>query len=117
MIDKISHDTTLSTFKNNISTEIGYKVTDTSGNEIEDTDLVGTGYKLTTDSGKEYTLVVTGDLNSDGKITMTDISRMKKLYLGTLTLDDNYKKASDMNNDEQVTMVDISRIKRVYIGL
>ena len=117
LIDKISHDTTLSTFKNNISTEIGYKVTDTSGNEIEDTDLVGTGYKLTTDSGKEYTLIVTGDLNGDGKITMPDISIIKKAYLKIITLDNKYIKASDMNNDGQFTMSDISRIKKVYLGI
>lgn len=117
IIDRISHDTTLSAFKNNISTEVGYKVTDTSGNEIGNSDLIGTGYKLTTDSGKEYTLIVTGDLNSDGRVTMTDISRIKKMYLGTLNLDDEYKKASDMNDDEQITMVDISRLKKVYLGL
>ena len=117
MIDRISHDTTLSTFKNNISTEIGYKVTDISGNEIEDTDLVGTGYKLTTDSGKEYTLIVTGDLNSDGKVTISDVSRIKKVYIGILNLDSEYVRASDMNGDEQVTISDVSRVKKVFLGI
>ena len=117
LIDKISHDTTLSTFKNNISTETGYKVTDLSGNEVSDTDLVGTGYKLTTDSGKEYALVVTGDLNSDGKITMTDISRMKKAYLKVITLENEYVKASDLNNDNELTMVDLSNVKKIYLEM
>lgn len=116
-IDRISHDTTLSTFKNNISTEIGYKVTDKSGNEIKDTDLIGTGYKLTTDNGKEYTLIVTGDLNNDGKVTAIDLSNIRKMSLGLLELETEYEKAADIDSNGTVNLIDLSRVRKMSLGL
>lgn len=116
-ISKITPETNLTEFKNNISTEIGYKVVNISGEEIQDSDLIGTGYKLITDTNKEYTLIVTGDLNSDGNITLIDLSRLKKFYLGIITLQEDYEKASDANYDNQVSIVDISIMKKVFIGI
>lgn len=117
LIDRISNDTTLSIFKNNISTEIGYKVTDKSGNEIQDTDLVGTGYKLTTDSGKEYTVIVIGDLNSDGKITILDLSNIRKMSLSLVELGTEYEKAADMDSNGTVNLIDLSRVRKMSLGL
>ena len=88
MIIKITPDTDVSTFKSNISTEVGYKVVDKSGNEIQNSDLVVTGDKLITDTGKEYVLIVTGDLNSDGDITISDLSKLRKHILKAEILGD-----------------------------
>ena len=107
----------MSEFKNNISTEIGYKVVNSSGEEIQDSDLIGTGYKLITDTNKEYTLIVTGDLNGDGNVTLVDLSRLKKFYLGIITLQEDYEKAGDANYDNQVSIVDISIMKKVFLGI
>ena len=116
-ISKITPETNLTEFKNNISTEIGYKVVNISGEEIQDSDLIGTGYKLITDTNKEYTLIVTGDLNGDGNVTLVDLSRLKKFYLGIITLQEDYEKAGDANYDNQVSIVDISIMKKVFIGI
>ena len=116
-ISKIIPETNLSEFKNNISTKIGYKVVNLSGEEIQDSDLIGTGYKLITDTNKKYTLIVTGDLNGDGNVTLIDLSRLKKFYLGIITLQEDYEKAGDANYDNQVSIVDISILKKVFLGI
>lgn len=117
MISKITPDTDVSAFKSNISTEVGYKVVDKSGNEIQNSDLVVTGDKLITDTGKEYALIVTGDLNSDGDITISDLSKLRKHILKAEILGDEYQKAADINNDGDVTLNDVSMMRKVILNI
>ncbi len=117
MISKITPDTDVSTFKSNISTEVGYKVVDRSGNEIQNSDLVVTGDKLITDTGKEYVLIVTGDLNSDGDITISDLSKLRKHILKAEILEDEYQEAADINNDCDVTLNDASMMRKVILNI
>ena len=117
MISKITPDTDVSTFKSNISTEVGYKVVDNSGNEIQNSDLVVTGDKLITDTGKEYVLIVTGDLNSDGDITISDLSKLRKHILKAEILEDEYQEAADINNDCDVTLNDASMMRKVILNI
>lgn len=117
MISKITPDTDVSTFKSNISTEVGYKVVDNSGNEIQNSDLVVTGDKLITDTGKEYVLIVTGDLNSDGDITISDLSKLRKHILKAEILEDEYQEAADINNDGDVTLNDVSMMRKVILNI
>ncbi len=114
-IDRISPNTNLSTFKNKIFTEIGYKVIDKSGKEISNTDLIGTGYKLITDSGKEYTLIVIGDLNSDGKINISDLSMLRKHYLKVELLQGEYEKAADLENNGSISLNDMAIMRKVIL--
>ena len=115
-IDRISPDTNLSTFKNKIFTEIGYKVTDKSGKELSNSDLIATGYKLTTDIGKEYTLIVIGDLNSDGKINISDLSIARKHYLKVELLQGEYERAADIEDNGSISLNDISIMRKVILG-
>ena len=117
MISKITPDTDVSTFKSNISTEVGYKVVDNSGNEIQNSDLVVTGDELITDTGKEYVLIVTGDLNSDGDITISDLSKLRKHILKAEILEDEYQEAADINNDGDVTLNDASMMRKVILNI
>ena len=116
-ISRILPDTSVSTFRSQISTEVGYKIVNTSGEELQDTDFVGTRCKLITDTNKEYTLIVTGDLNGDGRTTLTDLSRLRKYDLGIVTIQPEYEKASDINNDGRISLTDISRLRKVQLGL
>ena len=116
-ISKIISETNLTEFKNNISTEIGYKVVNSSGEEIQDSDLIGTGYKLITDTNKEYMLIVTGDLNGDGNINLVDLSRLRKYHLKIITLQDEYAKAGDANYDNEVDLIDLSRIRKAILKI
>ena len=116
-ISKIIPETNLSEFKNNISTEIGYKVVNSSGEEIQDSDLIGTGYKLITDTNKEYTLIVTGDSNGDGNINLVDLSRIRKYHLKIITLQEEYQKAADANYDNEVNLIDLSIVRKAILKI
>ena len=57
---------------------------ETSSEQINEKDNIATGDILTTSAGEQYTLIVTGDINKDGKLNLKDFVRMR-LYL----LDEN----------------------------
>ena len=116
-INKISPNTDILTLKNNISTEIGYKVVNKEGEELGDTDRIGTGDKLITDTNKEYILIVTGDLNGDGNITPTDMSMIRKHYLGIENLQDEYLEAADMDNNDKISLNDISIMRKAILEI
>ena len=116
-ITRISPETSASDFKNNISTNVGYTIENLSGQEIQNTDLIGTGYTLITDTGKEYTLVVTGDLNGDGEVKITDISMIRKHYLHVETLQGVYEEAADFDGNGNITLTDISNMRKFILGV
>ena len=116
-INRISLNTNLETFKENISTEVGYVVENMEGIELESTDVIGTGYKLITETDKQYILIVTGDLNSDGKITLTDMSILRKHYLQVESLQDEYLKAADMDDNDKISLNDISVMRKQILEI
>ena len=73
---------------------------------VSDSSNVGTGYSLTCD-GKTYTIIVLGDVNSDGKVNTGDTLAMSqhienfKKITGT-----NNLKAADVNEDGKVNTGD-----------
>ena len=117
LINRISPNTNLETFKENISTEVGYVVENMEGIELESTDVIGTGYKLITETDKQYILIVTGDLNSDGRITLTDMSILRKHYLQVESLQDEYLKAADMDDNDKISLNDISVMRKQILEI
>ena len=65
---------------------------------------------------KTYTLVVTGDVNGDGKITITDVVALQSQVVGKQELTGAYKEAADLNNDGKVTITDVVKAARVVVG-
>ena len=116
-IARISPETQLSNFKNYITTEVGYKIENLAGQEIKNTDVIGTGYTLITDTGKEYTLVVTGDLDGDGKVKITDMSMIRKHYLHVETLQGVSEEAADFDGNGNITLTDISNMTKFILGI
>ena len=116
-ITKIPQKTQASSFKDKISTEIGYRIENLQGVEIGNTDIIGTGYTLITDSGKNYKLVVTGDVNGDGQVKITDLSNAKKHYLNIETLQGIYKDAIDLDYNGTISLKDIAQMRNIILGL
>lgn len=73
--------------------------------------LIGNGQTIL-----ELTLVVTGDLNGDGKISLTDFVQLKSHLLGKTALRGEYLDAADLNGDGKVSLTDYVKIKAILLG-
>lgn len=94
------------------------KVETINGTAISSLDtLVGTGDKFTTTDGTEYTIVVYGDVDGDGRINALDALQVEKSNVNMVTLDDVQKEAADVKNDARVNSLDSLAIKRYVVGL
>ena len=86
-----------------------YKITDSLGNTINSNAKLATSMKLKTD--KEYTIVVTGDINGDGSMSATDVSQLKLHLVDATPLTGASYYAADMNLDNTLTLTDLSQLK------
>lgn len=77
--------------------------------------VVHTGMQLT-DGNSSLTVVVTGDLNGDGKVTITDFLQVKSYLLGQ-ALSATGSAAGDVNYDGKVTITDFLKIKSNLLGM
>lgn len=71
-------------------------------------------------NGKEYTAVVLGDVNGDGKITSSDYVKVKNVIRGKEKISDIENKAADVNvtgkENRKPTSADYVKIKNVIRG-
>ena len=63
----------------------------------------------------QLTLVIKGDINGDGYITVADITKAKNEIAAKITLNDFEKAAADINMDTYNTVADINKMKN-YIA-
>ena len=88
--------------------------------EITGSALIGTGLLFKIMDGaavkKTYTAVVTGDINGDGKVTLTDFVQLKAHILGKSTLSGAYASAADLNGDGKITLTDFVKAKAHLLG-
>ncbi len=114
-ISRISPATTVSIFKENVETEQEIVITDETGNILKENDLIGTNAKIKVGS-LEYTLIVTGDTNNDGKVDLQDILQMNKHRLNKTSLKGIGLIAGDVNQDGKVDLQDILQINKYRLG-
>lgn len=115
IISKIVVGTTENNFKSHITLGNNYSVTVDSSNN-----LIYTGSKTKIyNSGnliKEFTNVVTGDINGDGIINSADLLKIRQHLIGAKPLNGIYFAASDINYDNTVNSADLLRIRQHLIG-
>ena len=113
-------DKTFKTIGDKIKTSGSVKFIDRSGKELQNTDMIKTGSKTVISMGtktKEYTIVVYGDINGDGKITMSDLVKSANYLIDeTIISEDCYKEAIDVTKDGNVRMSDIIKLSNILIG-
>ena len=92
--------------------------------KVADTDLVSTGMEIKVITGTNfpfeyysYKLAVRGDVNGDGKITVTDLSMLKTHLVKTKVLSNEYLKAIDVDYNGKVGITDLSKLKLMLLGL
>lgn len=118
-ISKISAGTTVSALLNGISEGAYCKVY--SGNSVVSSNSnVGTGMVVKIMDGNtvkaSYTVIVTGDTNGDGNITVTDMIAIKAHVLKKSTLSGVYATAADTNGDSGISITDFIQVKAKILG-
>jgi hypothetical protein len=111
-IYKIMEETTIANFKKNINSDFSYSIYKDGVVVSDDKTIIQTGMKLVLSNSKEYTLVVRGDINLDGKVTLVDLSKQILHFNETkgFILSGPAVKGADMNYDGDVTLLDISQM-------
>ncbi|MHB8963049.1 MAG: dockerin type I repeat-containing protein [Saccharofermentanales bacterium] len=83
--------------------------------QAEDSAFAGTGMAVRLMDGgtvvQSLVVVVTGDLNGDGRITLTDYVQLKTFLVGKSALSGAPRMAADINGDSNVTLTDFVRMK------
>ena len=108
--------------------EYEIKIENYKGETIENNQLVGTGTKIkiirttqtnnTTETLAEYTVVLYGDVNGDGKINSVDLLVLQRHILEIQTIEEIFQKAGNINkNGRKPTSVDLLLIQRHILGL
>ncbi len=119
-VTKVQPKTSVSDFNNGVTSEGSYIVKDSKGNAISGTGYVTTGSKVVFNTGtdtKEYTIVVIGDLNFDGKITVTDLAAVQRIILNaTSNPSEEVLKAANVNNDTKITVSDLAGVQRYILS-
>jgi hypothetical protein len=59
------------------------------------------------------TVVLRGDANGDGRISISDVSKVERILLGL----DAATPGADANGDGQIDMGDVIKIERILLGL
>lgn len=118
-ISKIPAGTTVSTLVNGINEKQYIKVF--KGNsEVSGNTVAGTGMVVKLMDGntvkQSVTVVVTGDTNGDGGITITDMIAVKAHVLKKSTLSGAAAKAADTNGDNGISITDFIQIKAHILG-
>lgn len=65
---------------------------------------------------KEYKIVVSGDVDGNGKADLNDILAINKYRLGKGSLVGAYLKAGDVTGDEKANLNDILKINKYRLG-
>lgn len=95
--------------------EIGFEVTvkDSNGNIVGATVTPGTGCIV----NDEFTIVVIGDSNGDGKINSGDLFAVQKYLINNTTDISNFiKSAMDVNKDGKINSGDLFNIQKFLLG-
>lgn len=86
-----------------------------SGSTKVTSGLVGTGMTAVSSSAT-VTIVVTGDVSGDGKITITDVVKLQSNVAGGSSLSGAYAAAADINGDGRVTITDVVQAAQITVG-
>ena len=91
----------------------GYTVYD--GKKEITSGYVGTGMTAV-DGSSSLTIVVTGDVTGDGRITITDVVKLQNYAAGAGDLNEAALKAADINGDGRITITDVVQAAQVTVG-
>ena len=83
-------------------------------------DLIATGVKfglLINGTEYDYTVIVKGDVDGDGKIFATDYVKVRNHIMGKTSLSEVSLKAADINGDGKIFATDYVKIRNHIMGI
>lgn len=112
----------VSDLKDLITTDLELEFVNYKGETLSDSDIVGTGSKILVKENnvtlREYTIILYGDSNGDGKINSTDLLVLQRHILEIQKLDSIFMKASNVRKtSSKPSSVDLLLIQRHILGL
>ena len=114
----VSAATTAAQFCANLSSKNVQLLKD--GTPLQDGDIVGTGTVVQLLQGaqvvRSWRIIVTGDINGDGKITLSDMLMVKSHILKKTTLEGIQAQAADTSGDHGISVTDFIQIKAHILG-
>ena len=112
----VKQKTTVNNFATKFNLSSGYTIK-RNDKTISNKDIIATGDTLQLKNGAEYTIVVAGDINKDGKVTTYDLSTFRRYILGLREFDELESLAADINVDKQALEVkDYTRMRIEILG-
>ncbi len=114
--------TDVATFIKNFNVKNGTAKVLTSKGEIKTsgTILTGNSVAVYNNQGQQtakYNIVIYGDTNGDGKISIVDLARIQKHLLEISKLEGVQKSAADVNRDGKVSILDLARVQKHLLEL
>jgi hypothetical protein len=112
IITKVNQDKSVTDFINSLSPtgNVAFAFKDVSNQTITGAQLIGTGttVDITINSIKTtYTILIYGDVNGDGKISLTDLTAIRDNLLEISTLTGVLKSAGDLYGEGNITLNDL----------
>lgn len=103
--------TTLKNLKNNIN----MKYTITKNNqEINENDYISAGCEMQINN-KQYYLIVKGDINGDGKVTGTDLVKVRRYLIGLETFTPVEKVGAILSQRNDVSINDLAKMRKIIL--
>ena len=102
------------------NTIVEVSIYDKNESKKNNDDVIATGDRLIIyvddEKNDEYQISVLGDVSSDGKITVTDVSKLFQYYRSKITMDDIYVVAGDIINDSEIKLTDVAKLFQYVRG-
>ena len=105
-----------------ITTDLEIEIINNKNEILDKEDIVGTGSKIRVKEDdkilREYTILIYGDVNGDGKINSVDLLVLQRHLLEIEELDGIYLKAANVRKTpKKTTSIDLLLIQRHILGL
>jgi peptidoglycan hydrolase-like amidase len=118
----IAEKTSVSAFLGNFSVNNGSLSLVAADKKAKTSGNVGTGDVLYLKDGsgktvKSYSVVIYGDVNGDGEISIMDLLRVQRHLLDVSKVQGIYSSAADVSKDGKVTIADLLRIQRHLLNV
>ena len=97
----------------------GYKILNKDGQDVTNSaSVVGTNFKLVNPEDATYTIVVVGDVNQDGNISLADVGYIFQYVTNNVTITDKFQlRAAKVRRQDAITLADVGKLFQFATGV